>query len=156
MTLTSRTSLVLGTVLAASVAVAGGHGSPEDIYKMRNDLMKGIAQNMGVLGNMAKGAADYDAAAATAAADKILELASVDAATLWVEGTDNTVVPKSRVKPEMLANLDDALAKHEAMKVAAAAMQSAAGEGLEALQGAMGPLGGTCGDCHKVYRAPKG
>ena len=35
-----------------------------------------------------------------------------------------------------------------------AAMQAAAGGGLESLQGAIGPLGGSCGGCHDGYRQP--
>ena len=39
-----------------------------------------------------------------------------------------------------------------ALSEAAAAMETAAGQGLESLQGAMGPLGGACGACHEDYR----
>ena len=35
------------------------------------------------------------------------------------------------------------------------AMEQAAGGGLDSLKAAIGPLGASCGGCHKAYRQPK-
>ena len=62
---------------------------------------------------------------------------------------------KARALPDLWENQDDVMKKAAALSEAAAAMEMAAGTSLEALQGAMGPLGGACGGCHKTYRAPE-
>lgn len=60
----------------------------------------------------------------------------------------------TRALPELWQKFDDVTTKIDALAVATAAMESAAGSGLEALQAAMGPVGGACGACHKAYRKP--
>jgi cytochrome c556 len=55
----------------------------------------------------------------------------------------------------MWADGSDVGAKAKAMSDAATAMQAAAGTGLEPLKAAMGPLGASCGDCHKSFRVPQ-
>lgn len=155
MSLFSRPTVILSAILIAGSALAAGHGSPEDIHKMRNANMKEIGKNMGVLGNMVKGSSDYDAAAAKAAAGELVTLASVDLDAFWAEGSSSDEVATSRAKPEIWANLDDLKSKHQAMIDAAIALEAVAGDGLEQMQTAFGPMGGSCGDCHKAYRGPK-
>ncbi|MEO0829014.1 MAG: cytochrome c [Pseudomonadota bacterium] len=145
----------LAAVLATGAAIGGGHGSVEDVVKARQELMKAVGKNFGVLGDMAKGKLDYDATAAVAAAKALNEAASTDPATLWIEGSSNADFTETRVKPELLAEIDKVSEIHAAWSTATTAMETAAGEGLDALRAAMGPIGEQCGACHKPYRAPK-
>jgi len=152
-----RTVLGLGVAaLTATAVMAGGHdASPEQkIVEARQGQMKLYAHNLGILGAMAKGATDYDAAAASAAAGNLLALASLNPMSLWTAETDSMMVDGSRANPEMWDNMADVQSKGAALGEALVAMNAAAGSGLEALQGAIGPVGKACGACHKAYREP--
>ncbi|MBS8225250.1 c-type cytochrome [Vannielia litorea] len=149
-----RVGLVLAASLAASSAFAASHAMEQQ--KAREDLMKVMGQNLGVLGKMAKGEVDFDGAAAAAAADALHEAAvKVLADDMWEEGIDSMSVDDSRALPEIWANYDDFKDKGATLIAAIEGAQAATGEGLQAVQASMGDLGGACGGCHKVYRAPE-
>ena len=152
------TAIVLGLGLATG---ATGLAQAQDNTKMVEDAIKArkaqmqlYAFNLGLLGDMAKGAVAYDASAAAAASNNLAMLASLDQSRLWPQGSDNMSVDNTRTLPDLWDNIDDAIAKGRATAEAASAMAAVAGTGLEALQGQMGALGGSCGACHKAYRAP--
>lgn len=142
--LTAAAALTLGTVV-----LADGHAEADPAVKARQAHMQLYAFNLGILGNMAQGKTDYDADAAQAAADNLAAVASVDETAYWVEGT----AEGSRSLPVIWENLDDFIAKQNAVKTASLAMADVAGTDLASLQGAMGDLGGTCSACHREYRA---
>lgn len=144
---------LLGLALAATPAFADGH--IDQAIKARQGLMQFYAMNLGVLGAMAKGERDYDAAAATAAAANIAAIAGTDQSMLWPQGSDEMSADNTRALPDIWENLADVSAKSDDMVAAAAAMETAAGTDLASLQGAMKGLGGACGACHKPYRAPE-
>ena len=153
-----KTLAISTALLAASGAVfAESHAamSPEDAVAAHQTHMKLLGQNMGVLGGMAQGKMDYDAAAAQAAADALVENAMIADMAKFPEGSDSDSIATSRALPAIWTNFDDFTAKAEAFAVAATGMQAAAGQGLEAVQAAMGALGGSCGSCHETYRKPK-
>ncbi len=138
---------------AATMVVAGGHGGNPAV-KARKAHMQLYAHNLGILGAMAKGEAEYNADAAQAAADNLASLASFNQMSYWPEGTSNAELgDETRALPVGWTNMEDAMAKGNSMVEAVMAMQAAAGS-LEGVQGAIGAVGGACGDCHKVYRAP--
>lgn len=112
------------------------------------------AFNLGQLGAMAKGEVDYDADAATAAASNLVKLSSLAAGPMWVPGTDTESIDGTRALPALWENMADVVEKATAVNEAAVAMEAAAGESLEGLQGAMAGLGQACGSCHKAYREP--
>ena len=152
------TAIVLGLGLAAgATGLAQAHDNTkmvEAAIKARKAQMQLYAFNLGLLGDMAKGAVAYDASAAAAAANNLAVLAALDQSRLWPQGSDNMSVDNTRTLPDLWDNIDDAIAKGRATAEAASAMAAVAGTGLEALQGQMGALGGSCGACHKAYRAP--
>lgn len=153
-TTAKRISLVLVASLAAGTAFAASHAAEQQ--KAREDLMKVMGQNLGVLGKMAKGEMDFDASAAGTAADALNEAAvKVTALEMWEEGTDSTMVAEGRALPAIWENLEDFETKAAALVTATEGAQAAAGEGLQALQASMGALGEACGACHKAYRAPE-
>lgn len=146
-------------ILAATVAaicVAGGVApavaDSEQTVKARQGLMELYAHNLGTLGAMAKGAVDYDADAAAAAAANLAALANMNQGTLWAADTDTMSVITSNAKPELWENLADAIAKADALAQASTQLAAVAGDSLDALRGGIAPVGQACGACHKAYR----
>lgn len=132
--------------------LADGHVAAA--IKERQSIMKGYGKNLGVLGDMAKGAKPYDAAAAQAAADALAKLANMDQSSFWPVGSD-TSVKGSRALPKLWDNIPDVVKIAGNLASASTAMAAVASDGLPAVQGAMGGIGQTCGSCHKAYRQPK-
>ena len=153
--LSKFTALALSATLLGAPAIAQDAKAIEAAVKARKAQMTLYAFNLGLLGGMAKGKIDYDAEKAQAAASGIAAVASLDASRMWLPGTDNTAIENTRALPAIWADGSDVGVKAQEFSAAVAAMDAAAGQGLEALQGAMGGLGGACGSCHKAYRAPK-
>lgn len=154
-----KSATILGTTLALAfggAVLAASHANPaaEAALKARKAHMQLYAHNLGILGAMAKGEADYNADAAGAAAGNLAALTKLNQMTYWVPGSDSDSLEGSRSLPAIWNNIDDAIAKGQALSAAADAMVTAASTDLAALQGAMGALGGACGACHKAYRAP--
>ena len=107
------------------------------------------------IGGMAKGAVEYNADAASKAAANLAALSKMGDMRMWPPGSDNASLgdETTAALPAIWAEGSDIGAKAMGLVEAAAAMDSAAGGGLESLQGAMNALGGACGACHKAYRA---
>ncbi|CUJ24747.1 c-type cytochrome [Cognatishimia activa] len=144
---------VLTTILA--IAIAGpaiADKAIESAIKARQGQMQIYQHNLGILGAMAKGTVDYDAAAAAAAANNIKAAASLDAMSMWPQGSDMDSVEGTRAKAEIWTTFPAIAENGMAMSNAADVMAAAAGTDLTALQGAMGALGGACSSCHKAYR----
>lgn len=144
-------TLSAATVLAAAPLAASASDLPPAV-KARQGQMQLYAFNLGQLGAMAKGEVEYDAAAATAAAQNIAALTKLDASKMWPAGTDSDSLEGSAALPDLWQNFEDVIAKAQANSAAADAMVVAAGTDLASLQAAMGGLGGACGGCHKPYR----
>lgn len=122
--------------------------------KARQSQMTLYAFNIGLLGGMAKGEIEYDAEAATAAATNLATLSKLDQSRLWPEGSDVDSLGSDTTEalPAIWEEGSDIGDKSMALISAAEDMQSAAGEGLDALRGAIGPLGKSCGGCHEDFR----
>lgn len=152
-------SLILAAAAAAGVLAAGAalaQDSPEAAaQEAREHHMKLYAFNLGKLGAMAQGNMEYDAGAAQAAADNLLNMTEIDQVFYWLPGSAVGEVEGSRALPAIWENMDDFMAKHNALREAVANLQTVAGTDLASLQGAMGGVGGACGSCHETYRAPE-
>lgn len=152
------TGLVALLLAPASLTLADGHasqGQMDKAVKARQMHMQLYAFNLGILGDMAKGEAAYDAGAAGAAAAALAALAAVPQNNYWIVGTDSGNHPTSRAKPEIWGDGSTAAAKAEAFAEAAMAMEQVAGVDLASMQGAIGPVGAACGACHDDYRGPR-
>ncbi|PYE81187.1 c-type cytochrome [Pseudoroseicyclus aestuarii] len=152
-----RTGLAAGLVLSCLAALPAAAQdeplTPEAAHEAREEHMKMLGQNLGVIGRMAQGEVDYDAEAAQEAADALVEISGMDMEAWLVEGSDSESLEDSRALPIIWDETEDYLAQWEDLHQAALAMQEVAGTDLAALQGAMGPLGQSCGGCHRTYRA---
>lgn len=155
-----KLTFLSAAALALLIPVAGVADSHmdkavADAIKARKAQMQLYAFNLGALGAMAKGAVDYDAEAASKAAASLAMLTKLDQSRMWPEGSDEMNVDGTRALPDIWDNLPDVMAKGAALSQAAAQMETAAGSSLDELRANMGAVGGACGACHKVYRAPE-
>ena len=149
---------IIGAVAAFAITTtmvsAGGHdGNPA--VKARNAAMTLYSFSLGTLGAMAKGEMEYDAAAASAAASNLAAVANLNQMAFWPEGTSNADIDGTRALPAIWENTDDVVAIAMKLAEASNALAATAGDGLEAVQAGLGPVGAECGACHKAYRAPR-
>jgi len=153
--MTFNRNLILGAVaavMAGSVAFAASHGENPAV-KARKAHMQLYAHNLGILGGMAKGTAEFNADAAQAAANNLASLSTLNQMSYWAADTSSMDLENTRTLPALWDNIPDAMAKGQALAEAASAMQAAAGS-LEGVQASIGAVGGACGACHKAYRQP--
>lgn len=141
--------------ILAALAVVGAFATavyaqtPDRVIKYRQGIMQAQGWHMGILGGMAKGTRPYDKDVAARSAKFVSELLPM-AAEGFPPGSE-TGAP-TRAKPEIWKDkakfdkyLQDATA--ESVKFAAAA-----GNGLDALRAAIGPMGRTCNTCHDDFQ----
>ena len=144
---------------ALALAVTCGAGSVaaqsiEDTVAARQGQFKLFAAHVGPLVGMAQGNIEYDAETAQIAADNLARLTGLDQTFLWPEGSDNMSIDGTRALPVIWDDPDGFVARLTALQEGTAAMQAAAGDGLDALRGALGGVGGACSACHEDFRAP--
>ena len=136
--------------LASALPAAAQFQKPEDAVKYRKAAFTVMATHFGRLGAMANGRMPYDAAAASANAEVVVDMSKLPYAG-FVDGTSGTEkgAPKGNVWTER-AKFDAAAKKmqDEVVKLAAAAKTEA---GLKA---AFGPAAGACKACHDDFRNP--
>ena len=150
----SALGLGLGAAILAGTAIADSHAPAMDpSVTARQAQMKVIGYSIGVLGAIAKGEREYDAAVVASAAGNISAMSQLDRTTLWIEGTEQGASEGSRAKAEIWSNQEDFAQKFQAMADASAALVNAAD--AAAVGAGMGDLGGACKACHEKYRGPK-
>ena len=125
--------------------------------KARKAVMQIYAFNLGVLGAMAKGKADYDPKVAGAAAQNLLALSKMDNGAMWPEGSgaQGALEGKTRAKPEIWSRYPEVGEKHQALTEALTKMAAEAGTGLDGVKANMGAVGKGCKGCHEPFRVPK-
>lgn len=148
-------ALTLGTALVATAAFAASHAdkAAADAVKARHAQMQMVGYHTGILGGVAKGEIAYDSAVVDAAAKNIAALATMEHATLWVEGSEQGASEGSRAKTDIWSDASGFKAKFGDMETAALALVGAAD--AAAVGAGMGALGGSCKACHETYRGPK-
>lgn len=109
--------------------------------------MSTIAENMKILGQMAKGAAVFDANAAQVAAAAIAEHAAATPKLFEANETD----PEYEARPENWTNFDDFTTKAMELESIAIGLSNSISSPAD-LKAAMGALGANCKACHAVYR----
>ena len=152
-------AVILGTLAALAAGGALLAQSAESPFAQqitaRQSHMRLYAFNIGPLAAMAKGAMPYDAKTAAAAARNLAALAALDQSRYWPEGSDSFENEGTAALPKIWENIPDVISKAQDLAKATSALAETAGDGLEALQAGIGPVGGACGACHKAYRKPK-
>lgn len=149
-------ALGAGAISLATVTYAAGHLTQDQQRAMgaRQSHMTLYGFNLGPLGAMAQDKMPYDAAVAASAAANLAALAAMDQSNYWAEGTDSSI-EGSRAKAEIWTDAAGFEAEVVKMSESAAALAAVAGDGLDAMKAAFGPVGQSCGSCHESYRAPR-
>jgi cytochrome c556 len=136
--------LAIGLMSVAGIVIAADATNPA--VKSRQEAMDSNGMNAKILGDMAGGKADFDAAKAAEAAAAI----AATAATVPDLFRANEEDPKSKAKPEIWASYSDFETKAGDLMKAAQSMDTSTVEGVAA---GMGAVGGACGACHKAYKS---
>lgn len=140
-----------GLAVASTAAIADGHLAKA--VKARQAAMQLYAFNIGILGAMAQGKMDYDANAASAAANNLKALSVMDGSAMWPPGSGNDNKDlKTAALPTIWSTWPAVAEKGKAFATAASAMADNAGNGLDALRANIGALGKSCGGCHQDFR----
>jgi len=140
------------TLAGVTLAQAGGHdGNPA--VNARQAHMKLYAFNLDAIGAMAKGEVGYDADAAQGSANNLLALATMNQDAYWAPGTSTAELGnETRALPSIWedgSRLGDIGVQ---LIEAASQLAAAAGEGQDALLGAIRGVGGACSACHRNFR----
>ncbi len=146
-----RAIKLCGVALAAAIGFAGIAGLSQaqtDVIKQRQADMKANGASMKAINGIleASGPAADVAAEATKINAKAMEIA-----TLFPAGSDQG---DTKAKPEIWQDPDDFAAKLKALQDESAMLVTAANGGdMAAVKAQYDKLGGTCGGCHKIYKA---
>jgi cytochrome c556 len=126
------------------------------IIKARQSEMQLRSFNAGPLFGMAKGKMEYDAELAATLAGNLKLLLDLDNGRAWKKGTDNSMYEgKTTALPKIWTTYPEISEYGKKYKKAVMELASAAGNGADALKGAMGPLGKSCKGCHDDFREKK-
>jgi len=154
----SRLQLLVTALLLAFCTITLAADGPHDkAIKARQAMFQLYGFNVGILSAMAKGKRDYDAQIASEAAANLEAAAHLGQSQFWPPGSDNKTPGNARTRalPKIWETFPAITEKTDALKAATAALTPVAGNGLKALQGAMGDIGASCKGCHDEYRAEK-
>ena len=136
---------IITVAISMSGATIHAHSVENPLVQKRMDVMKEIKGAMGVLGGMAKGAIAFDATAAGAAQNTLVEQSGMVAATFEANQTD----PKSEALPAIWENWDTFVEMAEDLTFAAEGLDASS---LDGVRSGLGNIGASCGACHKKFR----
>lgn len=144
--ITSRTVAIAAVAITATATFAHqGVKDPDVMARMM--LMSEISAATKVIGDMAKGAAPFDADAARKAAEALASHAAEIPAAFETPAED----PKSEARPTIWDNFTE-------FAQIAKKMENASRTGADTLfseqdaQRLLAEIGKTCADCHRLYR----
>lgn len=139
--------VAFGIAFIAGTTALAHQGVQNAAVKARMDGMSAIAENMKTLGQMAKGATEFDAEVARSASASIAKHASETPGLFKANETD----PKSEARPEIWSNFEDFTAKATELETIATGLSTSINDPSD-LNAAMSALGANCKSCHSVYR----
>jgi len=157
----SLKKIAISTVLAlplCAVLVANAADGPHDkAIKARQSMFQLYNFNIGILSAMAKGKRDYNAEIAAEAAANLKAAAHLGQSQFWPQGSDNATDGNARTRalPAIWETFPAITEKSDALKASTTVLASEAGNGLDALKGAMGDVGASCKGCHDDFRAKR-
>ncbi len=147
-----RLTRIFGAAALSTALALPALADQDPAVAARQGQFKLFAHNFGVLGGMAQGRMEYDAAMAQTAADNLFHLTRVDQGRLWPEGTDSSSIDGTRANAAIWDDLDDFVAKFVALQGSVENLQGVAGDGLDDMRTGVMAVGGTCQACHEAYR----
>ncbi len=142
-----RTSALLVVALLTATTALAHQGVKNRAVLARMNGMSAIAENIKVLGAMAKGKVAFDQEAARAAAQSIARHAG-EAPALFAAREDD---PKSEARPEIWDDFEDFTAQAKELEGIASGLALSL-SGPDDLAPALQKLGANCRSCHEAYR----
>ena len=133
---------------ALSLTVASVSADPIEQRKKNMEERRDVLR---IIGPVAQGNADFDAAVV---ADALARLdanakAAADVEALWPEGSGSG---DTKATAAIWTDFDAFKAENGKYEQAVAAAVAAAPQDLAAFQAVFGPIGASCGSCHENYR----
>lgn len=156
MKLQSYTMLLGVSLLLAGTAVAATN--IENAIKGRQGLMQVYAFNVGLVGAMAKGKAEYNPETAQNAANNLLAAATMKNGPMWPKGssTDNMEFgDTTRALPEIWTTYPEVGQRGADLISALEEFVQVAGQGPDSMKAGLGAVGKGCKGCHEDFRAEK-
>ena len=150
-------SIVLGS-LGMALSGTASAANIEKAIEGRQGLMQVYAFYMSVVGDMAKGKAEYNAESAKNAAANLLAAASMKNGPMWPQGSGNDhpeFGAKTNALPEIWTTYPEIGQKGANLIEALETFQQVAGSDLEGMKKGLGPVGKACKGCHEDFRAEK-
>lgn len=147
----------VATLLTTTSGAFAEDGPHDKAIKARQAMFQLYGFNVGILSDMAKEKTPYDAAIATEAASNLSAAANLGQSLFWPQGSDDATDGNARTRalPVIWETYPAVNEKADDLKTAVAALLPVAGNGLSALQGALGDVGKSCKGCHDDFRAEK-
>lgn len=146
-----RKGLLATAALAVALSIGFAASAADDMQEKRSAYMKQLGANMGALGKIAKGEAEYTPAA-VGNAEAIVKL-SKELLEYFPQGSGGG---DSRAKPEIWEKWAEFEKAAMTFLAAAPGLVPAAQSGdAKQIGAALGAVGKTCGGCHEPFRAPK-
>lgn len=142
-----KTLAILALLVGAGTALAHT-GVKNKIVLERMDGMKALAEQVKVLGDMAKGKTAFDATRAAAA--KVALSGQAARVTAQFEAPEQD--PKSEALPAIWRDWDGFVAEARALEDAIAALETGS---LDTVRAGLGAVGKGCSGCHETYRLDK-
>jgi len=139
-------ALVLGGGFSLS---AFAQAKPEQLVKQRQAAMTLVSKYFGPLGLMNAGKLPYNAEVVVRNAAFLDELTQMP----WDDFSADTKGEKSRSLPEVFSNPSGFKTAQDNMRGAVTKLVAAKGNEVAA-KAAIKEMAGTCGGCHKQFRAP--
>ena len=82
-----------------------------------------------------------------------LMMSQINQRFYWPEGTDSESIEGTRALPSIWEEGSRVMEISAELAAASEGLAAVAGDGLDAMRSALGPVGGACGACHDDYRA---
>ncbi|MEZ5740968.1 MAG: cytochrome c [Burkholderiaceae bacterium] len=154
MTLKRISMIGLAATLIPAAAFAAD-GPFKDEIVARQAVMQVSKFNLGVLAAMVKGERPYDAKLAALSAKNVHLASMVDQSAMWPKGSD-AANPALTVKTTADPKIWDSFPKLGELggnfEKTSAKLEQVAGNGVDALKGAVGEVGKACKACHDDFR----
>ena len=145
--------LITAAALTFALPLAAEDDPNLILIKARKGEMHVRAMAVTPLFAMAKGKMPYDAKQAQALANNLKTLLALEMGSAWPAGTSKAEYgDKTHALPEVWSTWPKIAEAGKEYGAAVEALSKVAGNGLEALQGAIGDVGQGCKGCHDDFK----
>ncbi|MGG7517215.1 c-type cytochrome [Allorhizobium undicola] len=135
--------------LCLGVGMAGMAGAADEPQVVRAGLMKKAGGALGAMAAIAKGEKPYDAATVKTSLTTLQDVAKAFPEQ-FPKGSETGF--NTEASPKIWENMDDFKAHAKKLETAAATQLATLPADQAGVGAAVKAIGGTCGECHQIYR----